>query len=507
MVDVIIVEDESAISRGLTKLIRQTHAGFEVVCVCTNGKEGVDRILSLLPDLVFFDIHMPGLSGIEMMEQIRKKDNGALSDTTFIVLTGFADFSYAQKAISLGVHDYLLKPLSLDALECVLEKSFKKKTAELEKKRTSLIRNMLRDGIMEHEEEAALANERCSLFVVFAGPLCSNLFVGFSPPVSCDLPSQDHIDRIQKRFEVSVVSVDSHHPNEYLYVLYCSRECAEQGVFRAAAEELFLGFCVENSYVNAWLSGVVSNVRSLPDVLRELYLYASVSMRFDDSSLYDVQTINKDTVSVSREMIDFAAGFGSSMRDETLSGLVHTAICYWKKNCATQLQVVTDLRYLIGAAMRGNVEEDIFYPDASIIVIKATGYEKLEEMLLGLFRDICDIPETETQQSSPKLAARVREWLDMNYAQPIVYSDFRDRFGYSEKYIASLFKEKYGITPGKYLGKRRIHAAKTLMRENPRLLLKEIAELVGYADEFYFSRVFKNSEGISPGQFMQQTEK
>ena len=119
MIRVLIVEDEPALARGLSLLITKNYTDFEVLGICKNGRDGLHNILKLEPELVFTDITMPVMNGLDMIEEVQK----AHFHTRFVILTGYADFEYARKAIHLGVSDYLLKPIVPKTLEDILHLS------------------------------------------------------------------------------------------------------------------------------------------------------------------------------------------------------------------------------------------------------------------------------------------------------------------------------------------------------------------------------------------------
>ena len=98
----------------------------------------------------------------------------------------------------------------------------------------------------------------------------------------------------------------------------------------------------------------------------------------------------------------------------------------------------------------------------------------------------------------------MKEFLEQNYTQPLSSKVFNEKFGYNEKYITSLYKAQFGITPGKYICELRIALAKQIMRANPYILLKDVAVQTGYMDALYFSRVFKTKEGMSPSKYLQE---
>lgn len=116
MIHVLIIEDEPAIARGLSLLITKNYPDFQISGICKNGRDGLQKILELKPELVFTDITMPVMNGLDMIEEVQRNH----LHTRFVILTGYADFEYARKAIHLGVSDYLLKPIDLKTLDDIL---------------------------------------------------------------------------------------------------------------------------------------------------------------------------------------------------------------------------------------------------------------------------------------------------------------------------------------------------------------------------------------------------
>ena len=121
---VLVVEDEEIIRKGLLFTVDWLRAGCVVVGEAADGNEGLAKIAALQPDIVITDVKMPFKDGLEMLEE---------SIGTFhyeaIILSGYGEFEYAQKAIALGVTDYLLKPIDFDQLYLVLAKAGEKLTA------------------------------------------------------------------------------------------------------------------------------------------------------------------------------------------------------------------------------------------------------------------------------------------------------------------------------------------------------------------------------------------
>ncbi|MCR5758659.1 MAG: response regulator [Selenomonas sp.] len=122
MLDLVIVEDEEIIRRGLVCTIDWLRLGARVVGEAANGREALQVIRQARPDVVLTDIKMPVMDGIALTQALKDENNPA----KVIFLTSYADFSYAQTALHLDVRDYLLKPVSEDDLAKALGKIARK---------------------------------------------------------------------------------------------------------------------------------------------------------------------------------------------------------------------------------------------------------------------------------------------------------------------------------------------------------------------------------------------
>ncbi|XID95545.1 ABC transporter substrate-binding protein [Paenibacillaceae bacterium WGS1546] len=104
---------------------------------------------------------------------------------------------------------------------------------------------------------------------------------------------------------------------------------------------------------------------------------------------------------------------------------------------------------------------------------------------------------------NPDPAAQAMSYIHEHYKEPIALDGLADRLGCSARQLLRRFKARTGTSPIEYLIRVRVEKAKELLRTTD-FALKDIAESVGYADSYYFSRVFKKAEGISPIRFKEQ---
>ena len=119
MINVMIVDNESAIRKGMLHFIQWTSLGCEIAAQAGDGQAALDLIPAVKPDLIISDIRMPGMDGLELASRIYQE----YPDIKVIILTGYPDFKYAQRAIQSHVVDFVLKPVSVENLTRAVEKA------------------------------------------------------------------------------------------------------------------------------------------------------------------------------------------------------------------------------------------------------------------------------------------------------------------------------------------------------------------------------------------------
>lgn len=136
MINLIIADDDIKVRRGLVQLIDWESMGVKVVFVAKNGKEVAETLKNVSVDVVISDIRMPVMDGLELARYI--KENSL--DVSVILLSGYAEFEYAQEALNQGVRQYILKPLSREKLNILSHMVID--IINEKKIRTNLIRKM-----------------------------------------------------------------------------------------------------------------------------------------------------------------------------------------------------------------------------------------------------------------------------------------------------------------------------------------------------------------------------
>ncbi len=117
MFRLLIVEDEDIIRKGLTYKVDWLKNNCVVIGSAVNGNDGLEKIKELKPDIVVTDVRMPFKDGITMLDEGLK-----FYDFETIIISGYSEFDYAKNAISLGVSEYLLKPIDFEKLDVAIQK-------------------------------------------------------------------------------------------------------------------------------------------------------------------------------------------------------------------------------------------------------------------------------------------------------------------------------------------------------------------------------------------------
>jgi YesN/AraC family two-component response regulator len=140
--------------------------------------------------------------------------------------------------------------------------------------------------------------------------------------------------------------------------------------------------------------------------------------------------------------------------------------------------------------------------DVSKMILHSTDYKELF-FQTGTFIDSLFLTRL-PGKSTDKLAVKIEEYLQEHFAKPINHQQLSEKFGIVPSYLSKIFAKHKGISPAKYIVQLRMAKAKELLLEHPDWLAKDIAEIVGYPDPNYFSRIFKRETGLYPSEFRDQ---
>ncbi len=122
---ILIIDDEKAQREVLTGYLKKK--GFQIHSA-ENGEEGIKLVKDNSIDIIFSDFKMPGISGLEVLEQVRKLN----PEISFVIITAYGTVENAVKTMRLGAYDYITKPVDLDELDLLIERIIETKNLKSE---------------------------------------------------------------------------------------------------------------------------------------------------------------------------------------------------------------------------------------------------------------------------------------------------------------------------------------------------------------------------------------
>lgn len=211
MYKIFLADDEIWVIMGLKKLIEKTGAPFRVVGEANNGIVALEEIEEKKPDVLITDIRMPGMDGLQLMQKIQEKN----LDTRVVLVSGYAEFNYAQQAMRMGAVDYLLKPVEeealaevLERLETMLNKDGKKTEEQTEEKLNPSVLESIIEEIRRNYKDNITLTELAERYNISAGHLSSLLKEELGMPFSEYITSK-RIQRAKELLDDESLSVDA----------------------------------------------------------------------------------------------------------------------------------------------------------------------------------------------------------------------------------------------------------------------------------------------------------
>ena len=159
---ILIIDDEQVVLESCTEILLDQP--YEIA-TATSGTTGLELVEGFRPDLVFVDLKMPGLSGLEVLEAINRDDPTIVT----VVITGYATVDSAIEAMKLGAYDFLPKPFTPDQFRLIAARSAEKRKLVLETIALRREKEMLRENfaaIVSHELKSPLSAVQQNLFVM-----------------------------------------------------------------------------------------------------------------------------------------------------------------------------------------------------------------------------------------------------------------------------------------------------------------------------------------------------
>lgn len=534
MLKIFLVEDESIVREGLRDNIPWQQYGYKFVGEASDGEMALPMIQKTQPDVLLTDIKMPFMDGLSLSRIVHQE----FPDMKIIIISGYDDFEYARQAISVGVEQYLLKPITRASLQKVLtelkvkieseqeqknyQEKFQNETREYEQfSRTNFFMKVFegRMPVQEIYEEAAKLSLRLN------AP-CYNLMM-FSllekrEGANAGFESEEFARKREELLHYFVrypeYIVFRWNINTYGVLMQGSaaqmQEMADrclENVERICqpAEDIFdwyaaVGEPVERlsmlaecySNVNHYFAYrfLVPNEHIFTREVTDSYMPREEGGKIGDidCSKVDQELIKDFLLKGSRdEIADFVDSYLLSIQEALKSRLFQNYLVF-------HIHFVT-MSYVeeIGCDKKELLE---LLGEEQIQEVNLT-IDELSPYIQNILEKAMELRDRESDNQSKKVLKKALEYIEENYAQEsLSLNTVSGVVNVSPGYFSAIFSQAMETTFIEYVTQKRMEKAKKLLRQTEKHS-GEIALEVGYKDPHYFSFVFKKTQGCTPREY------
>ncbi|MDI4647363.1 response regulator transcription factor [Cohnella hashimotonis] len=506
---IMLVDDDpfsiEKLKARMLQLSEQLGTVFEIVSECYSGQSALEQMPLTNPDTVFTDIQMSAVNGIELAKAIQVR----WPSVHVVVISAYPMFEYAREAMKANVVEYLLKPVDTAALREVLLKLL-----DMNRNHSYNRSRELLHGILSGALEGAFENGAVQAIFPFAGYrmlLIQNVEALYD--VRLLMPKSDFDfepmrrelgERMEKRERSWFLPSDDRkslllifglldlNPDRFRQLLEATQQCcARDGVLPTI---------------------VYSNPFEQLEDIRSLHkrLYVALSERI---------VIGKPRiVALEAEFKEPAAQFSATdekrfvlllqKRDvpglkRSISGLFDN----WEQQDCTSMIAEINLKrivHLFEQQYRTSSVSQYKTLETRIeeLVDTCRTFGELKEAFFTMLDSAFQFAgEGSGDGDARQLFDKIEMYIASNIGQPLSLQTLTDQFHVSRTVICNLFRDYSHKSYVEYLTALRMKIAQDLMRDYPKMLNKEIAEIVGYTDQNYFSHVFKTVTEMSPTRY------
>lgn len=544
MYKLILVDDEEDVREGVVREVDWEAIGFEVIEKAENGREALEMVERLQPDVVVTDIQMPFMNGLQLAEAIRER----FPTIKLIILTGHDEFEYAQRAIKLHIDEYVLKPFSAQELINALLKvkgQIQEEVAHRENVQLLMEHYRKSMPVLKENFLATLMNRKLPREEVYEKAANYGIEMSGKSFVAAVMSIDGVLipeEELENRGELSKSVSLKYSPDQalkYFALLNITEEIVDKHrlglVFMHNDQVVVLSVRESENRETALLESmkVLEEVRQnvekylkftltvgigtvMKDVTKISYSYEDAVLALDyrlilgnnriisidDVEMRSVEKVRFDDVKEHALTRCIKVGTSQEIRetmDELFQG-IEGAVSVKDY----QIYLLEILTCILKAAKDSNLNVDEVFGDNFIPfteINKFTSLEEAKHWLAELCASMMNHIATDRQYTYKNLVEMAKEYTKNHYHEgDITINKVCGHLHISAGYFSSIFKKETKMTFVNYLNHIRMEAAKEMLRSTDMKAL-EIAEKVGYADANYFSFSFRKNVGVSPKEY------
>ena len=483
---VMIVEDEPAAAAFIEKLIELKCPDYEVTAKAEDGAKALELLADTFVDVVVSDIRMPGMDGIELAGKLKE----LYPDILTVIVSGHQEFEYAKGAIRAGVEDYLLKPLDPSEIKRIfvgISRKLKRKYWE----RRNKVLHLLSSGASEIDEgdmKRLFPGEKWNAAIIRRNGVISRFNAGLNREIYSDDAEQMIV-----------------YGRDDMEMLFLCADDMLPAPFKDVMDREFRKLKDDGTYLTMVSCGEEFLIGKLPEIMHGLYL------RLDNSIIIGLDQKLRLSDEVPAPVTDTASEkqFAHILhlverRDiMNLKKELERLFTLWAEEKRTQFWIEGKIRYLFyEMRSRGILGEwnEYWLDDAFSEALTVSG---LCENILDILRQYVNFDLYSERRQKDVVFQDIVEYMKAHLSESLSVQEICREVGVSQAALSRLFRTYAGVPYKNYLTNLRIETAKTILKENPEIFIKDVAEYVGFTDQFYFSRVFRSVTGQSPTEFLE----
>lgn len=525
--NILLVDDDYYVIAALQKRIDWAALQIETVFTASNVSQAQDILEKHSVQILISDIEMPQGSGLELLAWIRERQYQIQT----ILLTNYADFNYAQKAIELQSFEYFLKPIEFDKLMLIIQKAVVRSREQQnnekaiqegyfwQKNQAKILEHFWRklvndstsfpiraSAIYRAMEEQNLSYQMNDLIQ----PVLFNLFPhnGSMGKEEKDLFDFALLNVLYELFQSSLFSIESileYKDANWVAVLKWNR-LPELHLL----EELCASFILK---ANPYLKCDVCCTIGLSGALSEIGNIFKTSLAMDEeitrsrNHTFLVETYLRH--SKAAYLPPDLAHLEELLSQNNLTAFLEEVLGYLRgmlSNRAMDTSVLSlfrlDIVQLVYSFLKvKGIQAHKLYTGKShdrLLLHSLASIEDLEEYLNYLVITAMKYRDYTAQPQS--VAEEIKQYIHSHYGDDLTRNDLAEIVYLNPDYLARLFKKETGISLGSYVIQVRIAAAKHLL-ETTHHSVYTIANKVGYSNYSYFSKLFKQEVGLPPNEY------
>lgn len=546
MLKIFLAEDEAVVRETIKRMIPWEELGFELVGEAADGEMALPLLLRQQPDLLITDIKMPFMDGLTLARLAKKEIPGL----KVVILSGYDDFNYAKQAIGIGVEDYLLKPITKNALIERLseirsryehEKTQKEYYEKFQREMQAYEKNSSRDffealvgGSMDMMEVYKRA-EKLGLDIVAEA---YNVLI-FT--MNCDEDFSGQRDEyssweaesleLLENFFAGHSSAMLFRSNIFSYgvLLKGQRETIEENT-RVCVDEIRKILSRQDGR-REWFLAVGQSVERLSQIQKS---YHTASRAFSQRYLYDENILYYDEMETMEhpggqaetednaylQKVDVNALNPAILQKFLSNGLQEETENFVKdyfyaigqepmESLVFRNYVILNVRFSVISFIKGLGCDTNEMESADTEEVLAESGKNMESAIAYAKKMISQAIEIRDQNSGNKNRSILKtavDFIDSHYMdEEISLNTVANVANVSSNHFSALFSQNMGQTFIEYLTTLRMNKAKELLRCTG-MRSSEIAGEIGYKDAHYFSYLFKKTQGMTPSDYRKARE-